>query len=208
MKSFRFHLIRHGLTTANEEGRYLGKTDLPLSPAGLRDLLNKKEEAIYPKATRFFVSPLKRCQQTLQVLYPGCQPTVMEGLAECDFGEWDGCRAEDLKHDEQFSRWISGELKEIPGGEAAEEFHARIKAAFEALVEYTMKQGDEDTVICTHGGVIMALMATYALPRADMSAWGAESGCGFTLRVTPALWMREPIAEAIDYVPLIPQKKN
>lgn len=208
MKNYRFHLIRHGMTDANEQGLYIGKTDLPLSARGLRDLLNKKEEAVYPSATRFFVSPLTRCRQTLEVLYPGCEFTVMEGLAECDFGVWDGRRVEDLKNDELFARWLSGELRDIPGGERTEDFQARVMAAFEALVEYAMKQGDSDTVICTHGGVIMMIMAAYALPRADMSAWGAENGCGFTLRITPSLWMREPVAEAIDYVPLIPQKEN
>ena len=98
------------------------------------------------------------------------------------------------------------ELQEIPGGEATQAFQDRVMAAFEALVEYSMKNGNEDVVVCTHGGVIMLIMAAYALPRADMSAWGAESGCGFTLRITPSLWMREPVAEAIDYVPLLPQK--
>lgn len=208
MKSYKFHLIRHGMTEANEQGLYIGKTDSPLSARGLRDLLNKKEEAIYPEATRFFVSPLMRCRQTLEVLYPGCEPTVMEGLAECDFGVWDGCRVEDLKNDELFGRWLAGDLQEIPGGEATKEFQARVMAAFETLVEYSMKQGDSDTVVCTHGGVIMMIMAAYALPRVDMSAWGAENGCGFTLRVTPSLWMREPVAEAVDYVPLIPEQHN
>ena len=206
MKSYRIHLIRHGMTEANEQGLYIGRTDLPLSARGLRDLLNKKEEARYPQATRFFVSPLSRCRQTLEVLYPGCEPTVMEGLAECDFGVWDGRRVEELKEDEQFAKWITGELQEIPGGEAAADFQARVMAAFETLVEYSMKNGDEEVVVCTHGGVIMLIMAAYALPRADMSAWGAESGCGFTLRVTPSLWMREPVAEAIGYVPIIPEK--
>ena len=208
MKNYKIHLIRHGMTEANEQGLYIGKTDLPLSARGLRDLLDKKEEAIYPKATVFFCSPLSRCRQTLEVLYPGSQPTVMEGLAECDFGVWDGRRVDELKNDEQFGRWLAGDLQEIPGGEASEEFQARVMAAFETLVEYSMKNGDEEVVVCTHGGVIMLIMAAYALPRADMSAWGAEPGCGFTLRVTPSLWMREPVAEAIDYVPLIPQKES
>ena len=54
MKSYRIHLIRHGMTEANERGLYIGKrTDLPLSAVGLRDLLDKKAEAIYPAATRF-----------------------------------------------------------------------------------------------------------------------------------------------------------
>ncbi len=208
MKNYRIHLIRHGMTEANESGLYIGSTDLPLSALGLRDLLDKKQEAIYPKATRFYSSPLSRCRQTLEVLYPGCEPALLSGLAECDFGEWEGKNAAQLQNDEEFKRWISGELKEIPGGEATEEFQKRVMAAFEALVEDAMKSGDSDTVVCTHGGVIMLIMAAYALPRADMSAWGTESGCGFTLNVTPTLWMREPVAEAIDYVPLIPVKEN
>lgn len=207
MKYYRIHLIRHGMTEANERGLYIGKrTDLPLSAAGLRDLLDKKAEAVYPRATRFYTSPMTRCRQSLQVLYPDAQPIAMEGLSECDFGEWDGKSVEQLKQDDRFSQWIAGAGAEIPGGEDTAEFQARVMAAFESLVEDAMKNGDEDTVVCTHGGVIMLIMAAYALPRADMSAWGAENGCGFTLRVTPSLWMREPVAEAVDYVPIIPNK--
>ncbi|MBP3435882.1 MAG: histidine phosphatase family protein [Clostridia bacterium] len=208
MKNYKIHLIRHGMTEANEKGWYLGTTDLPLSPAGLRDLLDKKQEALYPEATRFYASPLSRCRQTLEVLYPGCEPTLLSGLAECDFGVWEGKSAAELQNDEEFQRWIRGELTDIPGGEVMEIFQKRVMAAFESLVEEVMRNGDSDTVVCTHGGVIMLIMAAYALPRADMSAWGAESGCGFTLRVTPTLWMREPVAEAIDYVPLVPVKDN
>ncbi len=204
MKSYKIHLIRHGLTEANEKGLYIGLTDLPLSARGLRDLLDKKEEADYPTATRFYTSPLTRCRQTLEVLYPGCQPEVIAGLAECDFGKWDGRSAADLQNDEAFCRWISGEEKRIPDGEDTEVFQQRVMAAFESLVEDVMRHGDSDTVVCTHGGVIMLIMAAYALPRADISAWGTESGCGFTLRITPSLWMREPVAEAIGYVPLVP----
>lgn len=205
MKTYKIHLIRHGLTEANEKGMYIGLIDMPLSPLGLADLLKKKEEAIYPHATRFFTSPLTRCKQTLEVLYPGCQAEVVDGLCECDFGDWDGRTAEELKTDTAFQRWIAGTQKTIPDGENTEVFQQRVMQAFEGIVNDLIKSGDTEAVICTHGGVIMLIMAAYALPRADISAWGAESGCGFTLRVTPMLWMREPVAEAIDYVPLIPE---
>ncbi len=206
MKSYKIHLIRHGLTEANEKGQYLGKTDLPLSPAGLVDLLQKKQQAIYPTATRFYTSPLARCKQTLSVLYPDATPQEAAGLSECDFGDWDGKTAEQLQHDETFRAWIGGASSEIPNGENAAAFQQRVMEEFERIVQEILRSGDTDTVICTHGGVIMLLMAAYAFPRAEMSAWGAESGCGFTLRITPSLWMREPVAEAIDYVPLIPEK--
>ncbi len=206
MKSYKIHLIRHGLTEANEKGWYLGLTDLPLSPAGLADLLQKKEKALYPAATRFYTSPLMRCTQTLNTLYPNSVATEVDGLAECDFGRWDGKSAAELQDDPAFRAWITGDSQQIPDGEDAADFQQRVMSAFESIVQEVMRSGDTDTVICTHGGVIMLIMAAYAFPRAEMSAWGAESGCGFTLRITPSLWMREPVAEAIDYVPLIPKQ--
>ncbi|MBQ7038334.1 MAG: histidine phosphatase family protein [Clostridia bacterium] len=206
MKSYKIHLIRHGLTAANEQGLYIGKTDLPLSPVGLADLLRKKEEAEYPAAKYFYTSPLARCRQTVETLYPNSNAEVITELAECDFGEWEGKSAEELKVDDEFQKWITGATTTIPGGEDAATFQARVMAAFESIVEDVMKKGDGDAVICTHGGVIMLIMAAYALPQADVSEWGAEAGCGFTVRVSPSLWMREPVAEAINYVPLIPNK--
>jgi len=205
VKSYKIHLIRHGLTEANEKGWYLGLTDLPLSPAGLNDLLQKKERAIYPSATRFYTSPLMRCKQTLATLYPQSEAIEADGLVECDFGDWEGKTAAELQYDDTFRDWIAGKCSEIPNGESAADFQKRVMEEFERIVGDVLRSGDTDTVICTHGGVIMMIMAAYAFPRAEMSAWGTESGCGFTLRITPSLWMREPVAEAIDYVPLIPE---
>ncbi len=206
MQSYKIHLLRHGMTAANVDGRYIGRTDEPLSPEGLVALLKMKEEYRYPGGCRFFSSPLTRCRQTLEVLYPGCHVDVLEGLSECDFGEWDGKSVAELKQDERFGRWLTGEPMEIPGGETGEEFQQRVMTAFEGLVEDMMRNRDTEAVVCTHGGVIMMLMAAYALPRAPMHEWTAENGGGFTLRITPSLWMREPVAEAIETVPMIKEE--
>lgn len=201
MKSYKIHLIRHGRTQANEEGLYVGRTDMPLSPGGLNALLALREAGGYPSAGRFFTSPLTRCRQTLEVLYPGCRQEVVEGLAECDFGRWEGRSAASLQQDASFRDWIAGKQAEIPGGEAAAVFQQRVMESFEGLVRKLMRAGDTDAVVCTHGGVIMMLMAAYALPRAPMHEWAADDGCGFTLRITPSLWMREPVAEAEAVIP-------
>ncbi len=201
MKTYKIHLIRHGKTAANAEGLYIGRTDLPLSPEGLRELLDLKKDYQYPGAARFFTSPLARCRQTLEVLYPGCQPETVAGLAECDFGEWDGRPIRELKNDEGFLRWMEGIQKEIPGGEDAQTFQKRVMTAFEEVVQELMRSGDTEAVICTHGGVIMMLLMAYALPRLEMQECTAESGNGFTLRITPSIWMREPVAEVLCVIP-------
>ncbi|MBE6764233.1 MAG: histidine phosphatase family protein [Ruminococcaceae bacterium] len=202
MKTYKIHLIRHGMTEANEKHLYIGgRTDLPLSPEGLADLIEKKKVFEYPTGARYFTGPLKRCRQTLEVLYPGCKAEIVEGLTECDFGEWDGKSLDVLKQTPAFSRWLSGEDPVMPGGEHPEKFQERVANSFEAVVRELMSKGQTEAVICTHGGVIMLIMAMYGLPRAPMNEWATDTACGFTLRITPELWMREPVAEALCAIP-------
>lgn len=207
MKTYTIHLIRHGMTEGNRDGRYIGRTDLPLSPEGLAALLRLKERYEYPGGVRFFTSPLTRCRQTLEVLYPGCQPEVVEGLAECDFGDWEGKTIAELKTDERFLRWVEGTERTIPGGEDSEDFRRRVCTAFEGVVNDLIHNGDTEAVICTHGGVVSMLMQIYSLPRLEPKDCLAAAGQGFTLRVTPSIWMSEPLAEALCIIPWEKDKK-
>ena len=48
MKTYKIHLIRHGLTDANLDGRYIGsKSDVPLSASGVDELRLLKENTEY-----------------------------------------------------------------------------------------------------------------------------------------------------------------
>ena len=48
MKTYKIHLIRHGMTDANILGTYIGnRTDMPLSPEGVRELKNLKQNLEY-----------------------------------------------------------------------------------------------------------------------------------------------------------------
>lgn len=201
MKTYKIHLLRHGITDANRDGRYIGKTDLPLSPEGLTQLLELKQTHRYPGGVRFFTSPLMRCRQTLEVLYPGCHAEIVDGLREFDFGQWENKPIRELKSDERFLQWIEGKSQEIPDGESSELFRERVCAAFEGVVNDLIHNGDTEAVVCTHGGVITLLMQLYSLPRLDPKDCLAAPGNGFTLRVTPSVWMNEPLAEALCIIP-------
>jgi len=202
MKTYKIHLIRHGSTTANESGLYIGRTDLSLSAEGREQLDQLRKQGGYPMARRFFSSPLQRCLQTLDRLYPGCDITPVTGLAECDFGEWEGQSALALQNDPLFRDWLTGKRTAIPGGEDAAAFQRRITHTFEEIVRTVMREGVTDSVVCTHGGVIVLLMATYALPRQPLRAWNTVPGGGYTLRITPGVWMREPVAENVGKIPI------
>ena len=47
-------LIRHGMTPGNEEHRYIGRTDEPLSQKGREQLLTLQKKGVYPAAASGF----------------------------------------------------------------------------------------------------------------------------------------------------------
>ena len=61
--------IRHGMTRANGEHRYLGKTDEPLSEKGIRFLQEKKKKSFFNAPEFLYASPMKRCVQTAEILF-------------------------------------------------------------------------------------------------------------------------------------------
>ncbi|MBE6747443.1 MAG: histidine phosphatase family protein [Ruminococcaceae bacterium] len=209
MKTYKIHLIRHAMTSESQEGKYIGHTDVPLSEAGVAQLESMKEEYIYPVADVVFSSPLSRCTDTARILYPEAQIVTIDELIEYNFGEFEGRTAEELHEKEElFDDWLRGERDvEPPFGESNADFAKRVCTAFAAIAEGIMKAGTEDTVIVTHGGVIMTIMAAFALPEASMHEWLTPNGCGYTLRLTPTLWMAGQKVEAIEEIPA-PERKQ
>ena len=89
-------LIRHGMTPGNEEHRYIGRTDEPLSQKGREQLLTLQKKGVYPAAACVAASPLERCRQTAELLYPGQAPCVFDQFREMDFGAFEGHNYEEL----------------------------------------------------------------------------------------------------------------
>lgn len=203
MKTYRIYLIRHGLIEGNLKGQYIGRTDAPLIPEGLAMLEAMKENYVYPEAEEYFTSPMLRCRQTMAALYPGVNPIVVPDLVECNFGEYEGKTAKELADKEEFKRWTGEQGADYapPGGENTNAFVARVCNGFNNIVKYMMTEGKRDAVICTHGGVIMAILSTYGLPQRKMFEWECLNGKGYCLRIIPSVWMRGGMFEVIGKVP-------
>ncbi len=202
MKSYTVHLIRNGLTDENLEGRYIGHTDVEISEEGKAQLRQMKDELIFPPVDAVFTSPLKRCTETAKILYPDNMPIVIDGFIEYNFGEFENKTAEELKNSPVFPRWLAGEKGvEPPFGESNEAFEKRIRETFEKVAEGLMKTGTTSAAIVTHGGVIMAILAAYGIPELPMHEWLTPSGCGFTIKINPSLWMRAKKFEVFSDFP-------
>lgn len=209
MKSYKIHFIRHGETVSNLQGRYIGVTDAELSQNGEEKLFEMDKKYSYPYAQVVFSSPLKRCLRTAEIIYPHIKPTVIDGFAECNFGDWEGKTAEELSDDETFKQWVSGSGNVVPpNGESMVDFQIRACKAFDKLVEDLMRSGTTDAVVVAHGGTIMAILAAYGLPRAHFYDWMTNNGCGYSVRITPVLWMSGKVMEVYDKVPLMDEDED
>ena len=171
------YLLRHGLTEYNAEKRYQGQRDIPLSAAG-RAVLCRAD--IFPKTV--YITPLCRTRQTAEVLFPGAKLIEIDGLKEMCFGSFEGRNYIEMEHDPDYLAWVAANCESpCPDGETKAAFCERICAAFSALVDKALADGEEMLVILAHGGTQMAAMERYALPHKDYYEWCAPNAGGFVL---------------------------
>ena len=180
-------LIRHGMTEGNRHQRYIGVTDEPLCEEG-RNLLSN---VTYPRVQALFVSPLRRCRETARILFGDQEQRVIELLAECDFGEFENKNYKELADNPHYQEWVdSNGTLPFPGGESKEECAARNLKGFEEVLEVLGNEGITEAALVVHGGTIMNIMETYALPEKAFYEWHVGNGCGYEVELEPEQWKK------------------
>ena len=201
MKTYKIHLIRHGLTEANIKGQYVGnRTDLPLCEEGIDELRALRDTGDYPDIERLYSSPMLRCRQTAGIIYPDTDYTVIDEFAEYDFGDFEGKTAKELESDENFGLWTSGKISAPPGGESTDNFIRRLALGFRETVEDMMQNGVSNAAVIMHGGAIMMLLSSCAVPRRAAVEWQSENGRGYSVMITPSLYHSSGVIEVYDII--------
>lgn len=173
-------MIRHSITAGNLKKRYIGKTDEPLCEEGVRLLEGKR----YPRSERLYVSPMLRCIQTAEILFPGQEKIIVEEFRECDFGEFENKNYLELSGNLHYQQWIdSGGTLPFPGGESREGFQQRCVQAFEKIVSESVLGQIENVAIVAHGGTIMSIMEKYGTPERDYFSWALGNGEAYILEL-------------------------
>ena len=182
-------LIRHGITHGNKYGLYYGATDLPLLEEGIEELRERKLTHIYPAAPRYYTSPLQRTQQTLREIYGDVDFTVVDGLREMNFGDFEMRTVEDLQMDPAFVAWNQNVAhNRCPAGESFADVQAR---ALEAIA--SILAAGEDAVCVIHGGVIATLMFLW-FPGKAFDDWMIHPGTGWHITVEDG--------KPVEYIPV------
>ena len=204
MKSYKLHLLRHGLTQANLDKRYMGGgTDAPLCQQGMDDLRALAARCRYPVVNTLFSSPMKRALQTAEILFPvAADRLVVEDIRECCLGAFEGRSWEALQGDADFQKWLNPQSDFVPeGGESGRDFAERTARALLAMMEHMAQNGIFEAACITHGGVIMAMLGQLGLPRRAQPQWMSDNGCGYTVQATASMLMRDQLVEVTGIVP-------
>lgn len=91
-------LCRHATTSANAEGRFLSRTDLPLDETGRSQCTGLRELFHSLPIETCFVSPAVRCLETHALALPAHPAIVRTELREIDFGAWEMMTPEDVRN--------------------------------------------------------------------------------------------------------------
>ena len=180
-------LIRHGTTQGNLEKRFVGTLDVPLTPQG--EELARKVGPTLPKVEHIYRSPLMRCRQTAELLWPGVETTVIEELRETDFGPFEGKNHEELKDDPLYQAWIGQgdrlNFAAMPVGETAEQVVDRVSIGLEKLVKVAAAHGFARVGVVSHGGALMGLLSKYGRPEREYYGWMCPNCGGFRMELNP-----------------------
>jgi broad specificity phosphatase PhoE len=149
----RFILVRHGQTEWNRNERFRGRADIPLNETGLAQAeATGKRVASEWIPSAIYTSPLSRSVKTAEAIarHFGLAVQVHPGLADIDYGEWQGLSPEEVNQrwPEQIEAWYNQpEKAQIPGGENLETLRKR---AMQTVHELSKTHEGETMVLVGH----------------------------------------------------------
>ena len=194
--------IRHLPTPGNEKKQYIGRTDETLSHRAVTSFRKKREmylknqketdgeyASFYPPAEMIVASPMKRCVQTAELIYPRQKIVTEPELRECDFGRFEGKTYEELKDDPAYIAWLeSGGTLAFPEGEDQETFRNRCAEGVRRWLHKGAAEKKKSIAFVVHGGTIMAALHRLAEGEHGFYDWQTGNGRGFAALALEDEW--------------------
>ena len=131
-------LLRHGQTPMSVQKRYAGRSDVPLTDAGVAQAAAAAKRLAPAGIAAIVASPLQRTVQTAeQVAAVTGLPVVTEdGFRETDFGAWEGLTFAEVRErwPSEMTAWLADPEVAPPGGESFAEVSERVTAALHRVL--------------------------------------------------------------------------
>lgn len=159
--STRLLVVRHGEVVAEAQGKFLGFTDVGLSPRGRKQLEDLAQCLPAPAPDRVYCSDLERAVDSAGILCRGRSivPEARPAFREMDMGDWDG------KDWEEIDRRYPGRKKfhftnlnrfHFPNGEYWNPFRNRV---LKGLKEIIGENQGKTILLVAHAGVNRIIIA-------------------------------------------------
>ncbi len=176
LSTTRWWWVRHA-PAMRRGGAIYGNSEVPCDTSD--DVSFKGLAARLPDHALWVTSHLGRARETAAAIVAGGAkapaPLVEEGLAEQNFGDWQGRTHEELARENTpayHKFWLAPARHAPPGGESFTDVMVRVGAVIERLSE---AHGGRDIVAVAHGGSIRAALAV---------AFGVEANADASLCFT------------------------
>jgi broad specificity phosphatase PhoE len=146
-------LVRHGETEWSRTGQHTGRTDLPLTPHGLRQAEALANALAGRHFERVLTSPLARAVDTCRLAGFAGQAQQTPDLMEWDYGDYEGRTTPDIRAEVPgWSIWRDS----VPNGETAADVGRRADRVIGAV---RLLSGD--AALFAHGHVLRVLAARW-----------------------------------------------
>lgn len=157
----RIWLARHGQTAWNEQGRFCGHTDVPLSTLGRRQARTLASQLQQMPIAAIYSSDLSRARETAKIIAKKRQIEIISSSAwrEINFGAWEGLMYAEIaaSFNDQLGFFTNPEHDAPPQGETLTEVLQRVIPALKEILHH---KHDEAIVLVSHGGVIRGMLCS------------------------------------------------
>lgn len=168
------HLVRHGQSRWNAEGRLQGQTaDVALTAVGLRQADQAARTLTSSGATRVISSDLRRALETARPVAEvlGVQVELEPALREQALGVFEGRLSRDAWREPDADRWADPTWRP-PGGESAHDVFLRLQGFVTRLM---VEAPTSPLVLVSHGDTIRVALAVLRGAPATSIPWVAVS---------------------------------
>lgn len=185
------YLVRHGAPEGSETQRFIGHTDVPLSPAGEAQVRALSRRLHAAPLAALYSSDLLRTRRTAEIIGAahGLAPVALPGLREFAMGQWEGLTAAEIRARDPaaFRAWMQGIADfQFPDGENLGQVTARAWAVLEGIL--SAHEGRSVAVVA-HGGTNRALLCRALGVRMDrILALGQDYAALTVLEMAGGRW--------------------
>jgi len=157
----KIFLIRHGETEASVLKWLCGRTDVPLTDGGIRQIQGIAAFLSGRKPAVIYTSPLLRARQSAEILRSRFGVTIVEDrdLREVDFGDWEGLTMDQIRlraPAELDHLRRSPDTFVFPNGESVADLVLRVRGFMGRVIE--AQERDGTCCVVSHGGPLRAAL--------------------------------------------------